>query len=240
MHPCVKVLVLGFAILGIISSTKVIFPLLLFCCALGGMLWIRLPVKCILARLAAPFLVVAVLVTLQTFLVGTTPIFSFSLMGYQINAMKEGLGKGILLGSRAFSAVSVLLLMSCSTPAHRIFLALRRMGVPASWVEVAMLMYRYTFIFLERTAEIMTAQKVRLGYSGVGRSLSSLGTLAGSVIVLSMEQAIRTHEAMILRGYRGAMPFGPMPPLSNRDKWIAGVALGVLVAAYSLIEWGLV
>lgn len=212
--------------------------ILILCSALVAMISIRLPLRLIVARLAAPLGVVAVLVVLQSFLVGSTPIFTISLWGWKLTAMKEGAWQGILVGSRALSAVSVVLLLSSVTPAHRIFQTLRWLRIPEGWVEVAILMYRYIFIFLERASDAMDAQRVRLGYSGIKRSLSSLGTLAGSVIVISMDQATRTHEAMTLRGYKGSMPFGPLPPMFSKDRWIMGLALGFLLIAYLLTEWG--
>ena len=211
---------------------------MVFCLAVVGMISIRLPVKLILARLSAPFGIVAVLVVLQSLLVGTTPLFTISVFGWHISAMREGAWQGILIASRVLGGVSTMILMSSVTPAHEIFHTLRWLGVPKGWVEVAILMYRYTFILLDRAADGMVAQRVRLGYSGLKRSLSSLGTLAGSVIVLSIDQAERTHEAMSVRGYKGHMPFGSLPAMSRKDSWIMGLVLGILLCCYLLIEWG--
>ena len=107
------------------------------------------------------------------------------------------------MGSRVLGSVSVVLLLSSVTPAHRIFHSLRWLGVPRGWVEIATLMYRYIFTLLDQTADVLAAQRVRLGYSGLKRSLVSLGVLTGAVIVQSLEQATRTYEAMSLRGYQG-------------------------------------
>lgn len=239
MHPCVKVVAAFLAILALISSSRLLLPSLVLSFALAGMAWIRLPVRCILGRLAAPMGIVVVLFVLQSLMVGSTPVYSFSFWGWRISAMKEGIWQGLLLGGRVLAAVSVVILLSSCTPAHRIFHTLRCLGVPKGWVEVAMLMYRYVFIFIERTAEIMTAQRVRLGYGGIRKSLSSLGMLAGSVLILSMDQALRTHEAMTMRGYRGTIPLGPMTPMTRRDWWILASTVGLLVFAYVFIEWGL-
>jgi cobalt/nickel transport system permease protein len=82
----------------------------------------------------------------------------------------------------------------------------------------------------------MAAQRVRLGYCGLKRSLNSLGVLSGVVIVKSLEQAQRTHEAMLARGYKGHTPFGPMPALSPKDGWTLGLSLGVLIGLYLATE----
>ena len=238
VHPCVKVVAAFLTIVALISSSRLLLPALVFSCTFAGMMWIRLPLRCVFGRLAAPLGIVVVLVVLQSLMVGSTPVYSFSFRGWRISVMEEGIRQGLLMGSRALSAVSVVILLSSCTPAHRIFHTLRRLGVPKGWVEVAILMYRYVFIFVDRTAEIMTAQRVRLGYRGIRRSLSSLGMLAGSVLVLSMDQALRTHEAMTVRGYKGTIPFGPMPAMSRRDWWILACTSGLLLSAYVFIEWG--
>lgn len=238
VNPRVKVIVAFLTVIGVISCSKVEFPLMVFCLALAGMIAIRLPFRLILARLAAPLGIVLVLVVLQSILVGSTPLFTFTLFGWHVSAMQEGAWRGILIASRVLGGVSVIILMSTVTPAHQLFHTLRWLGLPKGWVEVATLMYRYIFILLDRAADGMVAQRVRLGYSGLRRSLSSLGTLAGSVIVLSIDQATRTHEAMTVRGYKGQMPFGALPAMSKKDGWIMGVVLGILLCSYLLIEWG--
>jgi cobalt/nickel transport system permease protein len=84
----------------------------------------------------------------------------------------------------------------------------------------------------------MSAQRLRLGYSTVKRSLSSTGVLAGTVLILSLDQAVRTYDAMMLRGYKGYMPFGPLPALSGKDRWILVLVPGVVIVVYLMCEWG--
>jgi cobalt/nickel transport system permease protein len=174
---------------------------------------------------------------LQAFLTGTTPLASFSLVGWKLIATEEGLMRGVLLGSRVLGAVSVMLLLSSVTPAYRIFGALRWFHVPEGWVEIALLVYRYTFVLLDQTADIASAQRVRLGYSSLGRSLSSAGVLAGTVVARSMDQAMRTYEAMTLRGYQGRLPIGPLPELKARDWRTMFVVSPVIVAVHLIAEW---
>ena len=57
-------------------------------------------------RLAAPLSIVAVLVVIQTFVTGTTPLFAFTLGGWTLTAKAEGLRQGTLLGARVLGAVS--------------------------------------------------------------------------------------------------------------------------------------
>ena len=152
--------------------------------------------------------------------------------------MREGALHGAMLGTRILGAVSVLLLLSSTTRAHQIFHALRWMGVPKGWVEVGMFMYRYVFMLMDQAGCVMEAQRVRLGYSSLGRSLSSSGLLAGTVIKAALEQGIRTCEAMELRGYKGYMPFGDLPRICSKDLRILCVTSAALVIAFICLEGG--
>ena len=102
------------------------------------------------------------------------------------------------------------------------------MGVPQGWVEIASLMYRYMFTVLLFAVDMTSAQRMRLGYEGVRRGMSSMQTMIGTVILRSMDQAINTHEAMTLRGYQGAVPFAPIPPMTLVQ---TGVIIGVSLFA---------
>ncbi len=237
MDPRPKMVIAFTLIVAVVLSKQALFPLLVFVSCTAGMLWLRMPVKLVLLRLVGPMGIVLVLVVLQAFLTGVTPVASFSLVGWKLVATEDGLMRGVLLGSRVLGAVSVMLLLSSVTPAYRIFAGLRWFHVPEGWVEIALLVYRYTFVLLEQTADIASAQMVRLGYSTLGRSLTSAGVLAGTVVARSMDQAMRTYEAMTLRGYQGRLPIGPLAALKARDwRTMFFVSPGI-IAVYFILEW---
>ena len=129
-----------------------------------------------------------------------------------------------------------MLLLSACTPAYEVFHALRWFRVPKEWVETAILTYRYTFILLDLTSDIGAAQRLRLGYSRLDRSLASVSTLAGMVIIRAVDQALKTHEAMVLRGYRGQAVLGPMPALKALDLAMVTGIIAILACAFFLFE----
>ncbi len=238
VDPRVKLVLALQAIISVIISTGFAFPPAVFVACMAAMVAIRMPARLILVRLAAPLGIVLVVILLQSLFVGSTLLLSISLFGWKIEVMQEGALRGALLGTHVLGAVSVLLLLSSTTRAHQIFHALRWFGVPKGWVEVGMLMYRYIFMLMDQAADVMDAQRVRLGYSSLRRSLSSAGVLAGTVIKVAMDQGIRTYEAMELRGYKGYMPFSPLPRICSKDLWILCLASGALVIAFIRLEWG--
>jgi cobalt/nickel transport system permease protein len=236
LDPRVKLLVALWAILAVVISQGPLFPALVLGLTLTGMAFVRLPLGFVLFRLLAPLGTVVVLLVIKSLFYGSTPIFGVRVLGWQIVLLKEGLLSGIILSLRVLGSVSVVILLSSVMPSHQIFRTLAWLRLPKEWLEVAMMMYRYTFVLIESVTGVMAAQWVRLGYFGIRRSLQSLGVLSGAVIVQSLEQAQKTHEAMVARGYQGRMPFGPMPKFSPRDGLALGLAFGVLFGLYLVTE----
>jgi cobalt/nickel transport system permease protein len=238
IDPRAKLVIALAALIAVVTAAGVVLPLFVFGICLGTVTALRIPAKLVAARLAAPLSIVAVLVVIQTFVTGTTTLFAITLAGWQFTAKAEGLRQGALLGVRVLGAVSVVFLLSVVTPAHRIFQALCWFRISRNWLEIAILMYRYIFVLMDRVADLAAAQKLRLGYTARGRAMRSFTALAGATIIHSLEQAKRTHDAMRLRGYRGAMPFGPLPALGRRDRLITALSL-VGIASARLLEWGI-
>ncbi len=239
IDPRVKLVIALAALVGVVTAERIVLPLFVFGICLATIVALRIPAKLAAARLAAPLSIVAVLVVIQTFVTGTTPIFTITLGGWQFMAKAEGLRQGALLGSRVLGAVSVVFLLSIVTPAHRIFQALLWFRISRNWLEIAILMYRYIFVLMDRVSDLASAQRLRLGYTTRGRALRSFTALAGATIIHSLEQSQRTHDAMRLRGYRGTMPFGPLPLLGRRDRLILTLCL-IGIASARFLEWGVV
>jgi cobalt/nickel transport system permease protein len=236
----VKLIIALAAIIFILLSSRMVLPLVFFVLCTGAMFGLGMPLRLVLARLAGPLGIVFVLVALMAFTQGSTVLHFVRFNGFggfELLLREEGLLKGMLAGSRVLGAVSVVLLLGSITPAHKIFASLRWGRVPDGWVEIALLMYRYIFCLLEHTAEAVEAQKVRLGYVGARRSLSSVGTLAGIVVLRSLDQARQTHDAMMVRGYRGCLTFGPLPRLGRKDLASIFLTLFAIAITWAVLEW---
>ena len=61
-----------------------------------------------------------------------------------------------------------------------------------------------------------------------------MAVMIGTLILRSIDQAMRTHEAMILRGYRGTIPFGSLPPLGRAD-WRLLSSAGILALGFFFV-----
>jgi len=184
-----KMLFVTAAIIIVVSSRNPYVPLIVFFLSLIFLLGVRIPTKVILLRVAAPLGIACAVLFMQIFFYG----------------MAEGLSRGFLIMTKVLGAVSVIIFLSMTTPVNKLLNAARWFKVPDTWVEIAMLSYRYSFVLLEDAVTIRNAQKARLGYSSLARSLRSFGELMGSTVVRTYDRSIAVYESMLLRGYNGTM-----------------------------------
>ncbi len=224
-------------IVSILLSTGFIWPLTVLCICMAAIFSIRIPFKIVILRMIPPMMIVAVIVLLRTFLVSGRTFFEVDLGFAILKASRDGLLEGLLIGSKVTGSVSVILLLSLTTPAYKIFLSLLWLKVPNLWVETAMLMYRFIFALLEHTANVISAQQTRLGYINIKKSLSSVGTLTGSVLLGALDQSQRTTEAMMLRCYTGRFVTEPLGPLKKTDMLLV-LSLPVTAAIVSFLVEG--
>lgn len=226
MDPRTTVVAALILLVGVVFASTPVLPTLVMIGCAGGAVAIRVPSRFVLLRLSGPLAIAVTLMIFHSLLTGATPLRTLGVGGYHITIMADGWRTGWLSASRVMGGTSVMLLLSTATPAHRIFAALRALGISKGWVEIAMLMYRYIFVLLDLTADVAAAQCMRLGYSSTRRSVKSAGVVAGVVVIRAVDQALRTNEAMLARGYHGEVPLCTMSPLARQDCWvIAGTAL---------------
>jgi cobalt/nickel transport system permease protein len=162
------------------------------------------PPKALLFRLSAPLLMASLMAVFQCFLAGGKPLFHIGILGYSLTASSEGLVNGLHIIFRVFGATSAMLFLTMTTPAHRLLSAAAWLKAPRGLVELSLITYRYVFVLIEDAVTVYHAQKIRLCYAaGPLRSLQSLGTLTGTVLLRAYAQAEATGASMALRGYTG-------------------------------------
>ena len=202
----------------------------LFC--LATLMAIRIPPKLLMLRLIMPLVMAAVVLITQIFFYGTTTLFTIPFWGFNLVGYEEGLARGLLIMCRVIGGVSLILFLSMSTPAHKLLVAARWFRLPKAFIELALLIYRYIFVLIEEAIAIKDAQRVRLGYRNWQQSIRSVGTLGGILVLRAYDRAERVFEAMIARGYTGAMTINYTEHFGRKD-FIAAVGLStVLVILY--------
>jgi cobalt/nickel transport system permease protein len=231
-----RVIVALAAIVAVVTSTRPWLPLAMFALCAGYWLAARESIRFALGRLAAPLGMAGLVWLWRALTTGGTPVASLDLGPWRLAATHEGLLSGALIASRVLGSVSVFIILCTTTPAHRLESVLRWARLPRTWLEIAMLMHRYIFILLEQAVSVVSAQKVRLGYRSLSRALGSMANLAGIVMLRSLDQAEKSHQAMVARGYTGTLPIPSLPAMPRGQRRIAITGVALLAVAYVLAE----
>ncbi len=171
-----------------------LMPLFLFPFALIGIG--KIPVSAILKKvvIAAPF----------ALLVGMfNPLFDHQTV--QIFGSREISAGWFSFASiliRFVLTVSAALILIASTGIHRLCAGLERMGVPSLFAVQTLFLYRYLFVIGDEALRMM--RSVRIRSAGPGKpSLQTYGSLAGTLLIRSMDRAQRVYRAMASRGFDG-------------------------------------
>lgn len=232
----VRLVVALAAILAVVMSSRTWFGLLVAAFCLVAMVAWRTPPGALIRRMAGPLVLAAVICLARMLMTGATPLAEFELGPWRLTLTREGLVEGTRIGSRVLGSLGILVLSCHGLSAQELFTALRWARVPGTWIEIAILMDRYIHVLFEQALDVIAAQKVRLGYGTWRRSFHSLGSLAGQVVLRSLEQTEKSHEAMLARGYQGFLPLRPLPSLSRRQRAITGAGVAIVTATYFLAE----
>jgi cobalt/nickel transport system permease protein len=230
----VKLLVVLALLLMVLSYQGIFFPLLVAGGALILCAKMRISVKVLLMRMAQPLLIASVVLLLKFLFSGEEVMFSLNFMGMELSGHKDGLMEGIRITSRILGGVSLVIALGFATPFIEFVAALSWLRVPRPFIEIMMFAYRYLFVFLEDAETIYSAQKNRLGYSGIRKGLNSFGVLTGSLVLRGFEQSQKTADAMIQRGYTGDMPMLKNQPLKAAELAIAFIVVIIGGAAWMI------
>ncbi|GAA3297828.1 cobalt ECF transporter T component CbiQ [Dactylosporangium vinaceum] len=117
----------------------------------------------------------------------------------------QGLHGAGLIVARVATSISLVVLLTLTTPWVRLLAALRALGVPKIFVLIIGMAYRYLFLLLDAVDDMYTARKARTltgrRDTPEGRAFvaAGAGTLFGKAHQLSEE----VHQAMTARGYTG-------------------------------------
>jgi cobalt/nickel transport system permease protein len=215
-------------------SPTIYTPIAIAVFCLATLIAIRIPPKLLLLRLIMPLVMAAVVLITQVFFYGTTPLFTIPLWGFHLVGYEEGLARGLLIMCRVIGGVSLILFLSMSTPANRLLVAARWFRLPKVFIELSLLIYRYIFVLIEEAIAIKDAQRVRLGYGNWQQSIKSVSTLGGILVLRAYDRAERVFEAMIARGYTGAIAINYTEHFGRKD-FIAAIGLGTVLAILYLV-----
>lgn len=127
-------------------------------------------------------------------------------------------------------AVLASYILIATTTMEQICYALRKLHVPKILVTVLLLIYRYLILMMKEADRLTQAYSLRtVGEKGIRKS--AWGSLAGGMLLRSLDRAQLVYESMTLRGFRGEFFLrGSAAPLWQSICYgvIWGVALAIL------------
>lgn len=147
--------------------------------------------------------------------------------------------QGLLAAGRVVArvavSISLVVLLTLTTPWIRLLAALRSLGVPRIFILIIGMAYRYIFLLLTSVTDMYQARQARTPgtprHDRHARAFlgASVGTLLGKANQLSEE----VHQAMTARGYRGDAKTLEQPRLHPADAYYLGSV--VIFAAVMMI-----
>ena len=127
-------------------------------------------------------------------------------------------------------AVLASYILIALTTMEQICYALRKLHVPKVLVTVLLLIYRYLILMMKEADRLTQAYSLRtMGEKGIRKS--AWGSLAGGMLLRSLDRAQMVYESMTLRGFQGEFFLrGSVAPLWQGVCYgfIWGVSLAIL------------
>ncbi|WP_149181900.1 cobalt ECF transporter T component CbiQ [Streptomyces sp. TRM49041] len=149
----------------------------------------------------------------------------------------EGPAQAGQLLLRTSAASLGVLLFAFTTPVSDVLPRLVRAGVPAPVVDVALVMYRISFLLLDAVARIRQAQAARLGLTSRAAAWRSVAGLGATAFVRAFDRAARLQNGLAGRGYDGTLRvLVPAAPVDRRFLAATAALLTAVVALTLVLE----
>lgn len=156
--------------------------------------------------------------------------------GRPVGITSQGLEGAGLITTRVTTSISLVMLLTLTTPWVKLLAALRSVGVPRIFVLVVGMAYRYLFLLLQSVTDMYEARKSRMvgAQAHDKRARAFLSASAGAMFGKANQLSDEVHQAMTARGYRGNAKTLTRFRLGAVDlAWAAGT-----VAVSVLVLWG--
>ncbi|WP_164219532.1 cobalt ECF transporter T component CbiQ [Virgibacillus sp. YIM 98842] len=204
-EPRAKLIAAVFYIFTVISFTNLSVIFIAFAIAFAGLVLMKISLILLLKRylIITPFL-----------LLMTVPLlFNFDLSFHTQNAVFI-----LFIIMKAFISMTVITIILDSQSIDQFINSLAGLKIPAVFITVLILSYRYVFLFLEDIQKMQTAAKSRFFCGGIGiKKVKVYGELTAALLSRSMERADRMYEAMVSRCFTGKLHFQKGPQIMPAD-----------------------
>lgn len=172
----------------------------------------------------------------NVFMAGDPLFYIFSSGGFTLYITKQGLLFAVSFVVRVTTCAAAVVLLVLTTPQESLFKSFRSLGVPRIYVLTLDMAYRYIFLLMDITKDMLTAKKSRTIKSG--GMLSEQRWIAGRIGYLlfrTLDTSDKVHKAMISRGFTGDVKVLKRFKATGRDYAALAVSLAIsaLLVLYS-------
>ena len=125
-------------------------------------------------------------------------------LGQAVGITAQGLIGAALIVTRVAVSISLVVLLTLTTPWNDLLASLRALRVPRIFVAVLAMCYRYLFVLLATVGDMYLARRARVAGDGnatTGRAYVS--ATAGALFSNAHSLSDEVHQAMTSRGYTG-------------------------------------
>ncbi|WJI08896.1 cobalt ECF transporter T component CbiQ [Methanobacterium sp. CWC-01] len=134
---------------------------------------------------------------------------------FNLAVTDDGFNLGLLVFARILGGFTCLAFLALTTPMTELFSVLEFFKIPKIVLELAMLMYRYIFLFLDEAINMYHAQETRLGYSSLKKSVKSMGMLGSNLFIRTWLKGEQAYIAMESRCYDGSIKTLKQPDIRS-------------------------
>jgi len=129
--------------------------------------------------------------------------YYLQLFSLSFGVTQKSINNGLVIFFRTYSCVCCLYFLSLTTPIIDITWVMRKIKIPAAFVEILSIIYRFIFELMDTALLIKTSQESRLGYADLKRSYRSLSLLISNVFIKCFQNYKNLSMAMASRLYQG-------------------------------------
>ncbi len=204
-NPLLKIIFTLAALLAVIGTEDIQIAGITFLCMVVLVIKIgKVPLEEYgrLLMVPAVFIATGAIVVLLQFEDGGTLLWKWQNPILEVYITKENLKRASILVAKSFSAVSVLYMLSLSTPIGEILQELKKWHMPSIVLDLMYLIYHYIFILLEINHKQKEAAKARLGYRDWRTAIRTFAKELSNLLILSLQKSNTYFDAMEARGIK--------------------------------------
>ena len=143
---------------------------------------------------------------------------------------------GYLVFSRVAASASVLVLLITTTSVADVLFGMRRLGLPATMIDISSFMRRYISTFSYDGKKLLRAQQARGGLSQkrYHERIRNIASVCGLLVMRAFARGDEVYRAMISRGWRPGMK-NFVPPPNLRDA-VPGILFFLIISGFVILD----